>query len=164
MKTEARNAFDQWVRPGCTVALADGVGSPAGLYADLADAARSAGGVRLILGWCPEAEIALDLGAFADVRGFMPGGGLRRAVAAGTVRYVPAWLSQLPGLLAGVWRPDVLVLSVRETGRGLCLGSEASWIQAAARVAGVCVAELNNSLPDATAGHGLARARMIVVG
>lgn len=163
MTADAQNAFERWVRPGCTVVLADGVGAPAGLYADLAAVARSVGGVRLILGWCPEAE-ALDLTAFADVRAFMPGGGLRRHVAAGTVRYVPAWLSQVPGLLAGVWRPDLLVLSVRETSRGLSLGSEASWIQAAARVAGVCIAELNNSLPAATRGPGLDQARVTVAG
>lgn len=160
---DARSALERWVRPGCTVALADGVGSPASLYADLAAAARSAGGVRLILGWCPEAA-ALDLTAFADVRAFMPGHELRRHVTVGTVRYVPAWLSQLPGLLASVWRPDVLLMSVRETSRGLCLGSEASWIQAAARTAGICIAELNNGLPDATRGAGLDETTLVVVG
>lgn len=164
MTVTAQNALERWVRPGCTVALADGVGSPVGLYADLAAVARSVGGVRLVLGWCPETEVSLDLSAFADVRAFMPGHGLRRHVAAGTVHYVPAWLSQLPGLLAGVWRPDVLVLSVRETGYGLSLGSEASWIQAAARAADVCIAELNNGLPDATRERGLDDARVVVVG
>lgn len=164
MTVDVRDALGRWVRRGCTVALADGVGSPVGLYADLAAAARSVGGVRLILGWCPEAEASLDLSAFADVRAFMPGHGLRRHVAASTVRYVPVWLSQLPGLLSGVWRPDVLLLSARETGRGLSLGSEASWIQVAARVADVCIAELNNGLPDATRGRGLDDAKVVVVG
>jgi acyl-CoA hydrolase len=163
MTTDTREELERWVRPGCTVALADGAGSPTGLYADLAAVAREVGGVRLILGWCPEAE-ALDLSAFADVRAFMPGNELRRHVAAGRVHYVPAWLSQIPGMLAGVWRPDVLVLSVRETTRGLCLGSEVSWIRAAARVAGVCLAEVNNALPDATRNVALGDVPVRIIG
>ncbi len=164
MGGEVQQALERWVRPGCTVALADGAGSPLGLCADLSAVARAAGGVRLILGWCPEVPAALDLSAFADIRAFMPGHGLRRAVAAGAVRYVPAYLSQLPALLAGVWRPDVLVLAVRETSRGLSLGSEVSWINVAARAAGVRVAELNNSLPHAVRGNGLADLDLVVIG
>jgi len=154
MAVDTPHVLDRWIRPGCTVALGDGAGSPTGIYADLAAAARSAGGVRLILGWCPEVAM-LDLSAFADVRVFMPGHELRPYVAAGTAHYVPVWLSQLPGLLAGVWRPDVVVMSVRETDRGLRLGSEASWIQAAARAAGARLAVLDNALPDATRGPSL---------
>jgi acyl-CoA hydrolase len=146
------------------VALADGVGTPVGLYEDLVEVAREVGGVRLILGWWPLAEPPPGLDAFADVRAFMPGHGLRRAVAAGAARYVPAYLSQLPGLLADVWRPDVLLASVRETGRGLSLGSEASWIRAAARVAPVCVASLNNQLPLAFFGAGFDEAKVVLAG
>lgn len=152
----------RWVRPGCTVALADGVGTPVGLYQELVEVAREVGGVRLILGWWPLAGPPPDLDAFADVRAFMPGHGLRDAVAAGAARYVPAYLSQLPGLLAGVWRPDVLLASVRETGRGLALGSEASWIRAAARAAPVCVVSVNNQLPGA--GPALGAAKVVVAG
>lgn len=160
----ARAVLEHWVRPGCTVALADGVGTPVGLYEDLVEVARGVSGVRLILGWWPLAEPPLDLDVFADVRAFMPGHGLQKAVAAGTAHYVPAYLSQVPGLLVDVWRPDVLLASVRETSRGLSLGSEASWIQAAARAATVCVAEVNNGLPDATRGPGLClEGKMVVV-
>lgn len=162
-KTEARTALERWIRPGCTVALADGVGSPVGLYDDLAAVARTVGGVRLILGWSPEIS-ALDLTAFAEVRAFMPGFEMRKHVEAGTVRYVPAWLSQIPGLLASIWKPDVLLLSVRERAGALTLGSEVSWVQAAARVAGVCLAELNNRLPDAVRGESLHGVEVIVVG
>jgi acyl-CoA hydrolase len=163
MAGDVQEVLARWVRPGSTVALADGVGSPAGLCADLSAVARAAGGVRLILGWCPELPATLDLSAFADVRAFMPGGGLRQAVAAGAVRYVPAYLSQLPALLAGVWRPDVLLLAVRETSRGLSLGSEVSWINVAARAAGVCIAELNNSLPQAVRRNALEDVELVVI-
>jgi acyl-CoA hydrolase len=79
----------------------------------------------------------------------MPGTVLRNHVVDGRAHYVPAYLSQVPALFAGPWRPDVLLLSVRETARGLNLASEASWISAAARAAGRCVAEFNDALPDA---------------
>ena len=163
MAGDIRETLERLVRPGCTVALADGVGSPLGLCADLSAVARAAGGVRLIVGWCPGAPATLDLSAFADVRAFMPGHGLSEAVAAGAVRYVPAYLSQLPALFAGVWRPDVLLLAVRETSRGLSLGSEVSWINVAARAAGTCIAELNNHLPDAVRRNALEGVDLVVV-
>jgi len=164
MAGDIQEALQRWVRPGCTVALADGVGSPLGLCADLSAVARAVGGVRLIVGWCPEVPATLDLGAFADIRAFLPGHGLRQAVAAGAVRYVPAYLSQLPALFAGVWRPDVLVLAVRETSRGLSLSSEVSWINVAARAAGACIAELNNNLPHAVRRNALEDLDLLVVG
>lgn len=163
MAEDVQNVLARWVRPGCTVALADGAGSPAGLCAGLSAAAHGAGGVRLILGWCPELPAGLDLTAFSDVRAFMPGRTLSEHVASGAVHYVPAYLSQLPALFAGAWRPDVLLMAVRETDRGLNLGSEVSWIRAAARNARVCVAELNNSLPDALRGSALDSGAVVVV-
>jgi acyl-CoA hydrolase len=163
MAADIQGTLQRWVRPGCTVALADGVGSPVGLCAELSVVARAVGGVRLILGWCPEVPAALDLSAFADVRAFMPGHGLRRAVAAGAVHYVPVYLSQLPALLAGVWHPDVLIMAVRENSRGLSLASEVSWIKVAARLARVCIAELNNNLPDAARGGVLEDVDIVVV-
>ena len=140
------------MRPGSTVAIADGVGSPTGLYRDLSIVAAETPGLRLILGWCPEPPADLDLTAFADVRAFMPGPALSRHVRAGTVKYVPAYVSQLPALFAGAWRPDVLVMSVCAARHRLDLGTEASWIKVAARTAGVCLAELNTALPEAARG------------
>ncbi|MGD9961393.1 acetyl-CoA hydrolase/transferase C-terminal domain-containing protein [Nocardioides sp.] len=141
--------LDRWVRDGSTVAIADGVGAPTELCAHLSEVAASRKGVRLILGWCPEIPRGLDLSAFSDIRSFMPGTLLRDHVMQGRVHYVPAYLSQVSALVSGPWRPDVLLLSVRETSGGPNLATEASWISAAARSAGVCIAELNNSLPDA---------------
>lgn len=163
MTDDVETALRRWIRPGSTIALADGVGMPRGLCGPVSAVARSVGGVRIIVGWCPEMPESLDLSAFADVRAFMPGHSLRHQVAAGSVRYVPVNLSQVPALLAGVWRPDVLIMAVRETRRGLCLGSEVSWIGAAVRSAGVCLAELNNRLPDASRGGALDGGNVIVV-
>ncbi len=163
MAEYVEDTLRRWIRPGCTVALADGVGLPVSLCAGLSAVSREAGGVRLILGWCPEVPSTLDLGAFADIRAFMPGRALRKLVTAGTVHYVPVYLSQLPALFASVWRPDVLIMAVRETKHGLSLGSEVSWINVASQVAGVCIAELNNDLPDAVRGTVLEDADVTVV-
>ena len=149
MSGTATDLLDQWVTSGSTVAVADGVGAPARLCADLSEIAASRKDVRLILGWCPELPRGLDLSAFGDIRSFMPGTTLRSHVVEGRVHYVPAYLSQVPALFGGPWRPDVVLMTVRETARGLNLATEASWIGAAARAARVCVAELNDALPDA---------------
>jgi acyl-CoA hydrolase len=140
------------VSPGCTIAIADGVGSPTGLYGDLSVVAAQTPGVRLVLGWCPEPPEDLDLAAFADVRAFMPGRTLSHPVRDGVVNYVPANVSQLPVLFSGQWRPDILLMSVCATPRGLNLGTEASWIGLAARAARVRLAELNTALPHAARG------------
>ena len=153
MTDDVEQAFRRWIKPGATVALADGVGMPVGLCAALSSVAREVGGVKLILGWCPELPATLDLDAFVDVRAFMPGRALRDGVASGAVRYVPAYLSQLPSLFATTWRPDLLVMAVRETSNGLRLGSEVSWINVAAQLSVACIAELNNALPDAAQQH-----------
>jgi acyl-CoA hydrolase len=144
--------LERWVRDGSTVAIADGVGAPARLCGALSAVAATRDDVRLVLGWCPELPEGLDLTAFGDIRTFMPGTALREQVVAGRAHYVPAYLSQVPGLLREPWRPDVLLLSVRETAGGLNLATEASWIGAAARAAGVCIAELNDDLPAAARG------------
>jgi acyl-CoA hydrolase len=144
--------LERWVRDGSTVAVADGVGAPTRLCGALSEVASSRRDVRLVLGWCPALPAGLDPTAFSDIRTFMPGTALRDQVVAGRAHYVPAYLSQVPGLLRGPWRPDVLLLSVREMSGGLNLASEASWIGAAARAAGVCVAELNHALPAAARG------------
>ncbi|MCW2904859.1 MAG: putative acetyl-CoA hydrolase/transferase, partial [Streptosporangiaceae bacterium] len=100
------------IGPGSLVALGDGVGGPRAVHAELSEVAKRVGGVRLLLGWTPSTDPALDLTAFPDVRTVMPGWGLRRAVEAGVVRALPVRLSAVPALLHGPLRPDVLVATV----------------------------------------------------
>jgi acyl-CoA hydrolase len=144
------------LRPGSTVALSDGCGIPAGLCGPLSDAARAVGGIRLILGWCLELPDSLDLTAFADARTFFAGNGLRDGVKSGSVKYVGARYSSLSALFQTVWKPDVLVCSVRPGHSGLSLGTEVGWIPSAARAAGRIVAELNHALPLTTYDDDLA--------
>jgi acyl-CoA hydrolase len=151
------------IQPGCTVALADGAGMPSAVCEPLSHAARAAGGVRLVTGWLLDWPSGLDLSAFADVRTFMGGYRMAAAVEAGQARYVPVNLSQLPALLATVWRPDVTVISVVETPRGLEFGAEAAWMAAAARAARTCLAEVSTAAPAAARPGLLAGVELTVV-
>ena len=152
------------VRPGMLVALGDGIGSPRTVTAELSQAARSAGGVRLLLGWMPVADPALDLTAFADVRTVMSGWSLRRAIDAGLVKAVPTRLSGVPALLRGPLRPDLLVAAVvPQPSGGLGFGAEVGWMRAAvaagARIAGV----LAPRYPQCDSGPPLPEDRLVIV-
>jgi acyl-CoA hydrolase len=153
------------VRPGALVALADGIGSPRAVTAELSAVARSVGDVRLLLGWTPAGDPDLDFTAFADVRTVMPGWGLRRPVDAGLVRAVPVRLSAVPALLHGPLRPDLLVAAVvPRPGGGFGFGTEVSWLRAAvaagARVAGV----LAGGYPRCDGGPALPEDQLVIVG
>jgi acyl-CoA hydrolase len=160
-----RRRIGDLVRPGTLVALGDGIGSPRAVTAELSEAARSAGAVRLLLGWTPVADPGLDLTAFADVRTVMSGWGLRRPVDAGLVRALPVRLSAVPALLHGPLRPDLLVAAVvPRPGGGFGFGSEVSWLRAAV-AAGVTVAGvLAPRYPCSDAGPALPEDRLVIVG
>jgi hypothetical protein len=152
-----------------TVAVGDGFGAPRAVSAELSRAAARAGGVRLILGWVPKADPGLDLAAFADVRTFMPGWGLRDGVAAGLVRFPPVRLSAVPALLHGPWRPDLLVASLVPAGgssgrEGYAFGSEVSWQRAAIGAGAAVAAVISRGAPHADAGEPLDQDRVVVVG
>jgi acyl-CoA hydrolase len=147
------------------VAVADGIGGPRAISAELSEAARVAGGVRLLLGWTPVADPDLDVTAFADVCTVMAGWGLRRPIEAGLVRALPVRLSAVPALLRGALRPDLLVTAVvPRPGGGFGFGSEVSWLRAAvaagARIAGL----LAPGYPRCDSGPDLPEDQLIVVG
>jgi hypothetical protein len=133
--------FSDLLRPGCRVAIADGVGSPTSSFEALSAAAAAAGGVNLVLGWTPAPLDGLDLAAFASVRTLMGGYALRAPIDRGEVRYAVVRLGASPALLHGALLPDVLVASVARRADGYRLLTEVSWMRAAidagAMVAGV---------------------------
>src|SRR6202044_3295109 len=144
-------------------------GAPRAVSAELSRAAARAGGVRLILGWVPRADPDLDFAAFADVRTFMPGWGLRDGVAAGLVRFPPVRLSAVPALLHGPWRPDLLVASLVPAGDssgrgGYAFGSEGAWQRAALAAGAAVAAVISRGGPRADAGEPLDQDRVVVVG
>lgn len=153
------------VRPGARIALGDGLGSPRCVSAELGAAAAAAGRVRLLLGWTPVLDPALDLTAFADVRTFMSGWGLRSAVDTGAVRALPVRLSAVPALLHGPLRPDVLVAGVvPRPGGGFAFGTEVSWMRAALDAGAVLAAVVSNRAPACDAGPPLPDEQIVVVG
>jgi acyl-CoA hydrolase len=119
--------------------------------------------VRLILGWMPRADPGLEFAAFADVRTFMPGWGLRRSVDAGLVKFAPARLSAAPALLHGPWRPDLLIASVVPVPGGFEFGSEVSWQRAAIDAGALVAAVMSPRAPHADAGGPLPAGQVVVV-
>lgn len=150
------------LHPGSRVAVADGLGAPRSVSAELSAAAVE---VELVLGWLPTPDEELDLTSYRSVIGLMGGWGLRTAIRSGQVRGVPARWSSVPALLHGPLRPDLLVASVVPAlDGGLTFGAEVSWMAAAvaagARVAGV----LRPKAPRAYSGPSLPRDRVTVIG
>lgn len=152
------------VRPGMTVAVGDGFGAPRGVFAELSAAAAAVGGVRLILGWMPRTDPALDYSVFARVHTVMPGWGLRDGVAAGVVAYPPVRLSAVPALLHGPWRPDLVVASVVRTDSGFRFGSEVSWQRAAVEAGARVAAVIAHRAPRCDAGAPLPPDQVVVIG
>ncbi|MCU1616296.1 MAG: putative acetyl-CoA hydrolase/transferase [Frankiales bacterium] len=153
------------VRPGMRIALSDGLGSPRCVSAELSAAAAAAGEVRLLLGWTPALDPALDLLAFADVRTLMSGWGLRSAVDAGLVHALPVRLGAIPALLHGPLRPDLLVAGVvARSGGGFGFGTEVAWMRAAVDAGARVAAVVGSRTPSSDAGPALPDDRVVVVG
>lgn len=152
------------IRPGMTVAVGDGFGAPRSVSRELSQAAARAGGVRLVLGWVPRADPGLDPRAFADVRTYMPGWGLRSATDAGLVHFPPVRLSAVPALLHGPWRPDLLVATLVPVGGGYAFGTEVSWQRAAIDAGALVAAVVSHRAPHADAGEPLPADQVVIVG
>jgi len=147
-----------------TVAVGDGFGAPRSVSRQLSEASARCGGVRLILGWVPRTDPGLDFTAFADVRTFMPGWGLRAASDAGLVTFAPVRMSAVPALLHGPWRPDLLVATVVPADGGFQFGSEVSWQRAAIAAGAIVAAVVSYGAPHADAGSPLPAGQVMVVG
>lgn len=161
----SRNSrFTALLRDGMTVAFGDGFGAPHSVSAALSEAAAGLAGIRLILGWVPVPDPGLDFGAFAGVRTFMPGWGLRRAVDAGQVAFAPASMSAAPGLLHGPWRPGLLVTTLVRTPGGFRFGTEVSWQRAAIAAGAQVAAVISDAAPCADAGPPVPAGQVIVLG
>jgi acyl-CoA hydrolase len=152
------------VRPGMTVAIGDGFGAPHSVSAELTAAAGAAGGVRLVLGWMPKPDPALDFSVFARVDTSMPGWGLREAVTTGAVSFPPVRLSAVPALMHGPWRPDLLIATVVRSGDGFTFGSEVSWQRAAVAAGATVAGVVAHHTPRCDAGPPLPAEQLVLVG
>ena len=149
---------------GNLVAIGDGAGSPVGLRDELADAARSVGGVRLLLGWTLAAPVDLeDAAAFPDVRAHMGGYALRDPLQRGRARSVPVRLGSLGALLAGPLRPDALLAGLRRSGGDFVFGTEVAWMRGLVEAGVPVLAEVNHGLPDTSDGIVVPRDRVVVL-
>jgi len=157
-----RAALEDLIRPGSTVALSDGAGMPTSILPRLSAAARAAGDVHLLLGWCLGSLDGLDTSAFKSVRTFLGGYGARGRVERGEVRQLPVRLGAVPALLAHL-RPDVLVTSIGPRGRAAHFTTEVSWLRAAAAAGAVLAGIERPALPVADAGPCLPEESLWVV-
>jgi hypothetical protein len=152
------------LHPGCRVAVADGVGTPADVLAPLSAVARAVGDVELVLGWAPGSLDGLDWSAFRAVRTIMGGYSLRAAVDDGRARYLPVRLGSVPALLAGALRPDVVVASVVPCADGHRCGTEVGWTRAALAAGAHLAGVERPTLPALEVGPALPADRMTIVG
>lgn len=152
------------LRPGMTVALGDGVGTPTSVCAALSAVARELGDVKLVLGWHPSALDGLSADAFADVVALMPGWGVRDVLTATTARFVPTRLSGIPALLADALRPDVLIARLVNRDTGWHFGTEVSWQRAAIDAGVPVLAMMDDTACSADAGPPLDPAAVHVLG
>jgi hypothetical protein len=137
---------------------------PASAVPALCDAARQAGGVRLLLGWCPKPLDGFDPTAFADVRTQMAGYGLRRLVDAGAVHYMPIRLQTILKLLRGPLRPDVLVASLRRGPRGWTFTTEVAWMRAAVQAGAIIAGIERPGHPACDGGPPLPEEQIRLIG
>ena len=152
------------LRPGMRVVVADGAGAPTDLLGPLSEAARSVGGISLVLGWCLSLPPDFEPGAFADVRTVMAGFALRGPVAEGAVRYVPDRLSGVPALLHGPLRPDLALVALRPRAGGWDWGSEVSWMRSLLDLPDLrLLVEEDDALPAASGEPSIAASRGAVV-
>jgi acyl-CoA hydrolase len=152
------------LRPGMRVVVADGAGAPTDLLGSLTEAARSVGGISLVLGWCLSLPPEFDPGAFEDVRTLMGGFALRGPVAEGEVRYVPDRLSGVPALLHGPLRPDLALVALRPCAGGWDWGSEVSWMRSLLDLPDLhLLVEEDDALPAASGEPSMPGSRGTVV-
>ena len=126
------------------LAYADGLDSPRSAPAIVAAAAGLADeGIETLHGWTPEGRAWL---ASTALRGqtVMAGYGLRDAVDAGRLRYLPVRLSAMPRLVAGALRSEVAVVTGVRRGSTFAFGLSAGWGPAVASAAARVVVEVDD--------------------
>lgn len=170
LQTEFSAALRDHLRPGMTVALGDGVGSPrclddgASVCSTLSAVARCVGGVRLLLGWLPSPPTGFEADAFAEVVAIMPGWGVRNVLTSPTARFVPTRLSSVPALMRGVLRPDVLITRVVNRAGRFHFSTEVSWQREIVDAGTAVFAIADANAPHADAGPPLTAEAIVFIG
>jgi acyl-CoA hydrolase len=126
---------------GGRLAFGDGAGAPVEVWDDVRRLVAERDDCRLLLGWWFSPPSGLDELPADRSQTVISGFGLRRAIDAGQVGFVPARFGTLPALLGKALRPDLLVAALTPVRGGFAFTTESSWqraaIRAGARVAAV---------------------------
>lgn len=132
---------------GGRVAFGDGAGAPVELWPAVRALLAERTDSRLLLGWWftpPEGVGGLPPDRVTTV---ISGFGMRRAIDAGQVGFVPARFGSLPALLSTALRPDLLVAAVTPVPGGFAFTTESSWQRAAIRAGARVVAVVRKDAP-----------------
>lgn len=153
------------LRPGDHVIVGQAASEPVGLVADLFGLVPQLGAVDVFCGlslnpaWQGEVPQALQLTTYCGL------GTLRKAVASGRARVVPASLSQLSASIASGRLPvDVVLLQVSPADADgyHSLGCTLDYVWAAAQAARVIVVEVNANMPLTRSAGRLHRSQVVV--
>lgn len=101
----------------------------------------------VLLGWVPDAPPWLDDERLHGVTA-MGGYALTGVIATGRVDYLPVRLGGVPALLAGVSRPDVVVVGAVRRGERFAYNGAVGWAPAAVRAARIVVVEVAEDAVD----------------
>ncbi|MGE5795085.1 MAG: acetyl-CoA hydrolase/transferase family protein [Bacteroidota bacterium] len=139
----------RFIRPGDTVAVAQGAAEPLTLTEALVAQAARLGALRVFLGAMYSDTFARDAAPGFRYASYGALASNLRLARAGRLEIVPCHYSQLPWLLAsGPVRADVVMLALsREIGGTMTIGAAHGFALAAASRARVVLAEVNERMP-----------------
>jgi acyl-CoA hydrolase len=132
---------------GGRLAFGDGAGAPVEVWDDVRRLVVDRTDCRLLLGWWFSPPAAVDELPAQRSRTLISGFGMRRAIDAGQVGFVPARLGTVPALLRSALRPDVLVAAVKPVPGGFAFTTESSWMRAAIGAGAVVAAVVRPDSP-----------------
>jgi acyl-CoA hydrolase len=132
---------------GGRLAFGDGAGAPVEVWDDVRRLVVDRTDCRLLLGWWFSPPAAVDQLPAPRSRTLISGFGMRRAIDAGQVGFVPARLGTVPSLLRSALRPDVLVAAVKPVPGGFAFTTESSWMRAAIGAGAVVAAVVRPDAP-----------------
>ena len=151
------------VPPGGRIALADGAGFPHEAWPAVVELSLRRPDVQVLLGWCVSTPARIEELDGGRVRAVVSGFGLRRAIDAGHVGYLPVRLGTMGARLTGPLRPDVLLTTLRPAGGGLAFSTEIGWQRQAIASGASVFAVLRPGAPATDSGDPLTTAEVTVV-
>jgi acyl-CoA hydrolase len=158
-------ALSDLVPPGGRIALGDGAGVPRELWEPLVALLQDRPDVQLLTSWWFTAPDGTDRLPPGQVRTLISGFGMRRAIDAGEVGFLPVRFGTLPALLRGALRPDVLLTTLSPVAGGAyAFTTEVSWQRVAIAAGASVLAVLRPAAPVCDAQEPLPAAQVRVLG